>query len=221
MRFGAFELDLEDGELRRDGRRVRLAQRPLQVLAILASRSGEVVSREELRREVWNNAWIDLESSINTAIRELRRALGDTPAASRYIETVPRSGYRFVAPVETTTRTVAVVDEVTAAAPETATSSASRPRTWRRTLLGAGAVLLLLLVAAGLMVGRGRPHSRGRPLRARLVMATVGTPGSLSQLGVALREETLAAALRQWGSNVAVLAGATDGSGIGAADVVL
>jgi DNA-binding winged helix-turn-helix (wHTH) protein len=218
MRFGAFEFDLEDGELRRDGRRVRLAQRPLQVLAILASRSGKVVSREELRREVWNNAWIDLESSINTAIRELRRALGDTPAASRYIETVPRSGYRFVAPVETTTRPVAAV-EVTAAAPEAATSSASRPRTLRRTLLGAGAVLLLVLVGAGLMVDRGRPDSRVRPLRARLVMSPVGTPGNLSQLAVALREETLAAALGQWGSNVAVLAGATDGPG--AADVVL
>src|ERR1044072_81186 len=72
---------------RREGRRVALAPRPLQVLVILARRPGQLVSRHELRREVWKDAWIDVESSINTAIRELRRALGDQPTASGYIAT--------------------------------------------------------------------------------------------------------------------------------------
>lgn len=101
LRFGAFELDVKSGELRKAGRRVHLAGQPVRILEILASRSGEVIGRDELRRELWPaDTTVDFEHNLNSAVKRLRAALGDSAEAPRFIETLPRRGYRFLLPVE-------------------------------------------------------------------------------------------------------------------------
>jgi cholera toxin transcriptional activator len=100
-RFGVFELDLSAGELRKDGRKIRLQEQPFQVLANLLERAGEVVSREELRQKLWpSDTFVDFDHSLNTAINKVREALGDSASSPRYVETLARRGYRFVAPVQ-------------------------------------------------------------------------------------------------------------------------
>ncbi len=97
VRFGVFELDARAGELRRSGHRVALQPQPLEILRALIERPGEVVTREELRRRVWSNgAYVDFDRSLNKAIVKLRDALGDDADSPRYIETLPRHGYRFI-----------------------------------------------------------------------------------------------------------------------------
>ena len=100
-RFGVFEVDLRAGELRKRGLRIKLQEKPLQVLAALLAQPGKVVSREELRRSLWaGDTFVDFDHSINIAIAKLRQALGDSVTNPRYIETLSRHGYRFIAPVE-------------------------------------------------------------------------------------------------------------------------
>src|SRR5579863_2728694 len=103
-RFGVFELDLSAGELRKNGVKVRLQEQPFQVLAVLLERAGEVVSREELRQKLWpSDTFVDFDHSVNTAINKVREVLGDSASVPRYVETLPRRGYRFIAPVQTET----------------------------------------------------------------------------------------------------------------------
>src|SRR5437588_11874553 len=100
-RFGIFELDLDSGELRKQGVRMRLQPKPLEMLTILLERPNEIVTREELRRRLWDgDTFVDYESGLNTAANRLRLKLGDSADHPRYIETVARTGYRFIAPVE-------------------------------------------------------------------------------------------------------------------------
>jgi DNA-binding winged helix-turn-helix (wHTH) protein len=101
VRFGVFEVDLAAGELRRQGVRVRLQKQPFQVLALLLERPADLVTREELRQKLWPaDTFVDFDHSLNTAVNKLREALRDSAASPRYVETVARRGYRFVAPVE-------------------------------------------------------------------------------------------------------------------------
>jgi DNA-binding winged helix-turn-helix (wHTH) protein/cytochrome c-type biogenesis protein CcmH/NrfG len=98
VRFGRFELDLETGELRRRGRIVRLSPRPMQVLTLLVRSPKHLVTREAIRKEVWGaDTFVDFEHALNFCIREIRSALGDKAHKPRYIETLPRRGYRFIA----------------------------------------------------------------------------------------------------------------------------
>jgi len=100
-RFGVFEVNLQARELRKHGTRVRLSGHPFEILALLLDRPGEIVTREQLRVRLWlADTFVDFEHGLNTAVKKLRAALSDSPENSRYIETVPRHGYRFVAPVE-------------------------------------------------------------------------------------------------------------------------
>ncbi len=100
VRFGTFEVDLRAGELRKQGKRIKLQDQPFQVLAVLLQRPGEVVTREELRSQIWpQDTFVDFDNSLNTAINKLREALGDSADNPRFIETLPRRGYRFLAPV--------------------------------------------------------------------------------------------------------------------------
>jgi DNA-binding winged helix-turn-helix (wHTH) protein len=97
LRFDEFELYLRAGELYKSGRKIRLQGLPVRVLAILLEMTGEVVTREELREKLWPaDTFVDFEHSLNTAIAKLRRALNDEAEKPRYIETLPRRGYRFV-----------------------------------------------------------------------------------------------------------------------------
>jgi DNA-binding winged helix-turn-helix (wHTH) protein/tetratricopeptide (TPR) repeat protein len=100
-RFGVFQANLAARELRKHGVRVRLPGQPYCILSMLLERPGEVVTREEMRQRLWTSeTFVDFEHSLNTAIKKLRAALGDSPENSRYIETIPRVGYRFVAPIQ-------------------------------------------------------------------------------------------------------------------------
>jgi cholera toxin transcriptional activator len=101
IRFGAFEIDLAAGELRKSGMKLRLQGQPFQVLVLLLERAGEVVTREELRQSLWpSDTFVDFDHSLNTAINKLRDTLGDSASSPRYIETLSRRGYRFIAPVQ-------------------------------------------------------------------------------------------------------------------------
>ena len=100
VHFGVFELDLRTGELRKSGVRVKLQEQPFRVLAMLLERPGEVVSRDELRNQLWaEETYVDFDHGLNTAVQRLRESLGDTAENPRFVQTLPRRGYRFLAPV--------------------------------------------------------------------------------------------------------------------------
>jgi DNA-binding winged helix-turn-helix (wHTH) protein len=101
IRFGAYRVDLRTGELRKHGQKVRLAGRPFQILAMLLEQPGELLTRKELQSKLWPaDTFVDFEHGVNTAVQTLRRALCDSHKKPRYIETLPRRGYRFIAAVE-------------------------------------------------------------------------------------------------------------------------
>src|ERR1700719_3979743 len=101
-RFGTFEVNLQTGELRHAGQKLKLQEQPFQVLATLLERPGEVVTREELRSRLWpEDTFVDFDHSLNAAIKRLRDALGESADAPVFIETMARRGYRFIAPLET------------------------------------------------------------------------------------------------------------------------
>jgi DNA-binding winged helix-turn-helix (wHTH) protein len=101
VRFGVFEVDRSAGELRKRGVKLRLQGQPFQVLALLLERAGQVVTRDELQRELWpSDTFVDFDHSLNTAINKVREALGDSASSPRYVETLTRRGYRFIAPVQ-------------------------------------------------------------------------------------------------------------------------
>src|SRR5438270_10939578 len=100
-RFGVFEVDLSAGELRKSGVKLRLQEQPFQVLAFLLEHAGEVVTREELQQKLWpSDTFVDFDHSLNTTINKVREALGDSASNPRYVETLARRGYRFIAPVQ-------------------------------------------------------------------------------------------------------------------------
>lgn len=101
VRFGVFEVDLTAGELRKSGSKVRLQEQPFQLLAYLLTRSGEVVTRDELREKLWPaDTFVDFDHSLNTAVNKVREALGDSASSPRFVETLARRGYRFLGPVD-------------------------------------------------------------------------------------------------------------------------
>jgi DNA-binding winged helix-turn-helix (wHTH) protein/uncharacterized membrane protein YwzB len=106
LRFGVFEADLAAGELRKNGLRVRLQEQPFQLLALLMEKPEALVTREELRSKLWAaDTFVDFDHSLNTAIKKIREALGDSAVNPRYVETIARRGYRFLAPVEIQSQT--------------------------------------------------------------------------------------------------------------------
>ncbi|MCP5109231.1 MAG: hypothetical protein GY953_00185, partial [bacterium] len=101
VRFGVFEVDQAAGELRKSGIKIKVQEQPFQLLTVLLERPREVVTREELREQLWpEDTFVDFDRSLNTAASRLREALGDSANNPRFIETLPRRGYRFLAPVE-------------------------------------------------------------------------------------------------------------------------
>src|SRR5258708_24225192 len=100
-RFGAFEVDLRSGELYKHGIRLKLQDQPFQVLVLLLEHPGDVVTRDELRHKLWPaDTFVDFDTGLNSAIKKLRDVLSDSAEQPRYIETLPRRGYRFIAQVE-------------------------------------------------------------------------------------------------------------------------
>jgi len=100
IRFSTFELDVRAGELRKQGAKIRLQEQPLRILEILLAHPEQVVTREELRSKLWpSETFVDFDHGLNKAINKLREALGDSAEAPRFIETVPKRGYRFMQPM--------------------------------------------------------------------------------------------------------------------------
>ncbi len=118
LRFAVFEIDLTAGELRKNGARIRLQEQPFQVLITLLQNAGQVVTRDELREKIWPaDTFVDFDHSLNTAVNKIRESLGDSASSPRFVETLARRGYRFIAPV------IAPVDSVATA---TTASAATR-----------------------------------------------------------------------------------------------
>src|SRR5580692_4103967 len=101
IRFGVFEFDLRSGELRKQGRKIRLEGQPVQILIYLLENPGELITRDQLHRRLWPaDTFLNFEHGLNAAIKRLRRALDDSADNPRFVETLPRRGYRFVAPIQ-------------------------------------------------------------------------------------------------------------------------
>jgi len=194
VRFGPFEADLRSGELRRNGVRVSLQDQPFRILVQLVGRPGEVVTREELRKELWpDNTFVDFEHGLNAAIRRLRDALDDSADSPRYVETLPRRGYRFIGSVNNGGERPAPT------VPDSKSEDGRHGGSWqldRRALwAGAGAGLALgaaLTMVVGWAVGRrGTPEDGGAPsqiaIQANRVAVTAFENGtadpSLDSLG--------------------------------------
>ena len=142
VRFGVFEFDPATGELWRDGIPVKLQPQPARVLALLAGRPGEVVSREELRQQVWTDGtFVDFERGLNFCVAQIRSALGDSADSPRFVETLPRRGYRFVAPVH--------VEQAIAVQPPGEPVRSLAPRNRTRMWFAVAAMLLAVASAAG------------------------------------------------------------------------
>ena len=136
LRFGVFELDPKAGELRKNGMKVRLQGQPIEILVLLLQRPGEIVTREELQKDLWPaDTFVDFEQGLNNAMKRLRAALDDDAESPHFIETMPRRGYRFIAAVES----VGIEPQPAEALNENLPKQApSRPRTLRLTMLFGG-----------------------------------------------------------------------------------
>src|SRR5436190_20064082 len=129
LRFGSFEVDVTSGELRRQGLRIRLQDQPFRLLVLLLDHAGDVVTRDKVRETLWPaDTHVDFDHSLNTAVRKLREALGDSGEAPRYVETIARRGYRFIAPVAPVP-TVQVAHSADAAVTPPLLGAATRPPT--------------------------------------------------------------------------------------------
>jgi TolB-like protein/DNA-binding winged helix-turn-helix (wHTH) protein len=165
LRFGAFELELASGELRKGGALIKLQSQHFQLLALLAGRAGQVVSREEIRRTLWDNVtFVDFDRSINFCVNQIRGALDDDPQSPRYIETLPRKGYRFIAPV------TEAGDERAAAVGRSEPAVVHKPvPARRRWLLSAGAAAALVAIALAAKMGVS-PRFRAKPIESLAVL---------------------------------------------------
>src|SRR4051795_10236042 len=143
IRFGAFQADLRTGELRKDGVKLKFSGQPFQVLAILLERPGEVVTREELQKRLWPDTFVDVERNLNTAVNKIREVLGDSAENPRFVETLPRRGYRFIEAVEPMRQPVVPVEPVT-----------NRVRGRRRSWLILGAIVIVAVVTSAILYVR-------------------------------------------------------------------
>jgi TolB-like protein/DNA-binding winged helix-turn-helix (wHTH) protein/Tfp pilus assembly protein PilF len=169
--FGPFEVDLTSGELRREGLKVKLQDQPLRLLVLLLESAGEVVTREELRSKLWPaDTFVDFDHSLNTAVRKLREALGDSAEAPRYVETLAKRGYRFVGPVREREPTAPPARSADAEVPSAATPAAARGRSSASRVVAIAGVLGVAALAAYWM--GARPGPRTQPVR-RVTLAVL------------------------------------------------
>jgi TolB-like protein/DNA-binding winged helix-turn-helix (wHTH) protein/Tfp pilus assembly protein PilF len=176
-RFAGFEFDPAAGELHQDGVKVRLQAQPFQILRLLLERPGEVVTREEVRQALWpGDTFVDFDVGLNSAIKRLRDALGDSAENPRFVETLPRRGYRFIAALETPPPAPAAAEEP----PRPLRPPASRLRSWP-----GAAALAALAVAAGLIATSRGPRARGplasEPIRSLAVLPFENLTGDPEQ----------------------------------------
>lgn len=178
VQFGAFELDLETAELRRHGLRVKLQEKPFQILAALLESPGQVVTREELKQRLWPEAYVDFDHSLGNAINRLRATLGDSAEQPRYIETLPKRGFRFIAPV------------LDVEAPVPLPVEPPRKRLWPSLLVAAGAVMAVA-VYLGWPEAGDPPSSSGRMMLAVLPFENLSGNPELDFVSDGLTEEMI------------------------------
>jgi TolB-like protein/DNA-binding winged helix-turn-helix (wHTH) protein/Flp pilus assembly protein TadD len=189
MRFGPFEADLRSGELRKHGVRLKLQDQPFQVLTLLLEHAGDIVTREELRQRLWPaDTFVDFDTGLNSAVKKLRDVLADSADQPRYIETIPRRGYRFIAPLvdpspatvpssEPETHKIASSQPASSVVPAAESFSLTRLR-----LLFAAAVLLLLFVAVFLVYRNTGAGGARRPvIKSLAVLPLKNLSGDASQ----------------------------------------
>ncbi|HKW32462.1 MAG TPA: winged helix-turn-helix domain-containing protein [Candidatus Acidoferrum sp.] len=161
LRFGVFQVNLAAREIRKHGIRVRLPGQPFCILSMLLEKPGEIVTREDMRQQLWaSDTFVDFEHSLNSAIKKLRAVLGDSPENSRYVETVPRLGYRFIAPVEGISETVSAV-AASGVAERSGTPAATFEVVTKRRWPSAFGIPVVLAAASGAYLGWA--HFRSRP----------------------------------------------------------
>jgi TolB-like protein/DNA-binding winged helix-turn-helix (wHTH) protein/Tfp pilus assembly protein PilF len=192
-RFGAFEVNLQSGELRKSGMRLRLSGQPFQVLAVLVQRSGEVVTREELQSLLWPvDTFVDFDHGMNNAVARIREVLDDSSESPRYVETVPRRGYRFIAPLTdvaqsepvSTLKSTPIAAEVTPAqAPGASVLPVTKRFSPSRMWLVLGAVAALAALAAGLVLYEQRRSTgtRQQAVKSLAVLPLKNLSGDPSQ----------------------------------------
>jgi len=189
-RFGVFEANLSAGELRKSGAKIRLQEQPFQVLSFLLERPGEVVTREELRTRLWNaETFVDFDHSLNTAINKLRDALDDSAANPRFIETLAKRGYRFIAPVQFEPTTAVDASKPAPAALPNFTSGDLPPihRALPRTLFALLQIMYLVFYVVALVRLDQVTVTAGMnlaPLRAETITTLVFLTGAI---GIPLR----------------------------------
>jgi DNA-binding winged helix-turn-helix (wHTH) protein/tetratricopeptide (TPR) repeat protein len=185
IRFGVFELDADSGELRKQGVKIKLQDQPFQILQVLLERAGGVVTREELQKRIWaSDTFVDFDKGLYNAVKKLREALGDDPATPRYIETIPKRGYRFIAPLRDDNHggpTLLMPTEPDQAAP------APERQFFRKRV--ASAFFLMCLAAAGAWLWRWRP-AEGLTEKDTVVLADFA-----NATGDAVFDDTLKTAL--------------------------
>lgn len=173
LRFGVFEANIVARELRKHGTRVRLRGQPFCILSILLERPGEVVTRDEMREKLWAaDTFVDFEHSLNSAIKKLRAALGDSPDNPRYIETIPRVGYRFVAPVQKVPVPGGPAPAVSSSSTGSETQAAPRVPHWAGKRLVAGGLALVALGAVATYAWR-RTHPRPELAGEKVALAVL------------------------------------------------
>jgi TolB-like protein/DNA-binding winged helix-turn-helix (wHTH) protein/Tfp pilus assembly protein PilF len=178
VRFGVFEFDQRTGELRKHGLRIKLQGQPVDVLLMLLERPGEVVTREELQKRLWAaDTFVDFEHSLNAAIKRLRAALGDSADSPRFVETLARRGYRFIAPVSQPAETQPA---------DTPAPQSQRPAGRRRAVLLATLAFALVLLAAVALNVRGmrdafRAGSDSGAIRSLAVLPLANLSGDADQ----------------------------------------
>ena len=150
IRFGDFEVDLRTGELRKGEVKQKFGGQPFQVLSVLLERAGEVVTREELQKRLWPDTFVDVDHNLNTAINKIREALGDSAEKPRFVETLPRRGYRFIGKLERPTEPVA--EPVITVAPDRGSDSR---KLWWKVALGVF-TFAIIAVGAGVLYRRHR-----------------------------------------------------------------
>src|ERR1019366_5356530 len=156
LQFRDFELDIVSGKLRRDGRPVKIQPQPLRVLSVLLEQPGEIVSREHLRARIWGTStFVEFDQGLNYCIRQIRLALGDEASEPIYIETLPKQGYRFIAPIAANGH---VADPVLPVTP--VPSPPPKKPHWK--ILGA-AIVLIALAGAGVLVRLMQPSVAKQP----------------------------------------------------------
>jgi TolB-like protein/DNA-binding winged helix-turn-helix (wHTH) protein len=196
IRFGLFVLDPAAGQLTRQGANLRLPQQPTQLLAMLLERPGEILTREELRQRLWpSDVFVDFDHGLNKSIQKIRDALGDSAVSPRYIETIPRVGYRFIAPVSGNKLAPVIVEHAAAgAAPPGMVDPSNLPppmlpvetnpsgRRGRRRAITVGIALLLILSVVTFWVERQRSRVPGaRPIQSLAVLPVKNLSGDASQ----------------------------------------